>query len=138
MLRLICARLLYWATVVPLPTLVAVILLTLLGNAAGISFVTGFAALLLWVVAIAFALSILLAVACGLIRKSKILLFPAFLAMLDIALFVIFLPEDETALGWRFIDYILVGGLVALNVVQWLVLRREATYNRISGDDDDF
>lgn len=138
MLKFICARLLYWATVVPLPTLVAAILVTMLGNAADISLITGFATLLLWVVAIAFMLSIVLAVACGLIRKSKILLFPAFLAMLDIALFVIFLPEDETAVGWRFIDYVLVGGLVALNVIQWLVLRREATYNRISGDDDDF
>lgn len=138
MLKFICARLLYWATVVPLPTLVAAILVTMLGNAADISLITGFATLLLWVVALAFMLSIVLAVACGLIRKSKILLFPAFLAMLDIALFVIFLPEDETAVGWRFIDYVLVGGLVALNVIQWLVLRREATYNRISGDDDDF
>jgi len=138
MLRFICTRLIYISTAVPLPVFVLAILFTMLADATEITIITGIASLLLLIAALSYLLSLLLAVICGLARRFKALLFPALLAMLDIALFVVFLPEDETAVGWRFIDYLLIGGLVVLNLIQWFVLRRETKINRISGDDDDF
>ena len=137
MLRLVCSRIVYASTAAPLPLLLIAILLSVLVSSTGLAFIDRLVSLLLWITGLSYLISLILAVVCGLARRSKILLFPALLAMLDIALFVVFLPKDETAVGWRFIDYLLIGGLVVLNMVQWLVLRREAKFNRISGDNDE-
>jgi len=90
----------------------------------GSGLLSSVATLMLWVTILSYASSIVLAIASGFLAKSRWLLFPPILALLDIVLFLMFLPQNETAVGWRPIDVILLGGLAILNIAQIVILKK--------------
>jgi len=123
MQNLMCRRILIAVSTVPLPALlIAVVLRVLLVDARAESF-PAVISIPLAVAGAALLASLCLAVVCGLLDRRGLLLFPALLALLDIGLFVLLIPENEASVGWRAIDLVLVGFLLLHNVYQIVYLR---------------
>lgn len=117
-------RFAYLTSLIPLPTVILLMIVVTVNSGVGSGFLNGISSLLIWVLILGYSSSIVLAMISGLLAKSRWILFPPVVALLDIILFLIFLPEEESAVGWRLIDAILLGGLVILNIVQIFILKK--------------
>jgi hypothetical protein len=115
----------------PLPSLILLMIIVGVNASLGIGFLSSIATLFVWVTILSYSTSIVLAIASGFLAKSRWILFPPIVSLLDIILFLMFLPQEETAVGWRAIDVILLGGLVILNIAQIVILRKHNIHTRI-------
>ena len=119
-------RFAYLTSLIPLPAVILLMIVVTVNAGVGSGFLNGISTLLIWVLILGYSTSIVLAIVSGFLAKSRWILFPPVVALLDIVLFLIFLPEQESAVGWRFIDAVLLGGLIVLNVVQIVILRKQS------------
>jgi len=124
-------RFAYLTSLIPLPTVILLMIVVTVNAGFGSGFLNGVTTLLIWVLILGYSTSIVLAIVSGFLAKSRWILFPPVVALLDIVLFLIFLPEQESAVGWRVIDAVLLGGLIVLNIVQIVILKKQST---VAGD----
>jgi hypothetical protein len=124
MQHLICRRLAYWTTIIPLPALILSLGVSALRIGTGFDILRLLTAFLLLVCGAGYLASIVLTILCGFLSKTPKLLFPPTASLLLAALFVILLPENVREDPWRTVDVLIFIGLVIFNVAQVLSLRR--------------
>ncbi|MBU1319039.1 MAG: hypothetical protein KKH67_07565 [candidate division Zixibacteria bacterium] len=118
-------RFAYLTSLVPLPAVILLMIVVTVNAGVGSGFLNGVTTLLIWVLILGYSTSIVLTIVSGFLAKSRWILFAPVVALLDIVLFLIFLPEQESAVGWRVIDAVLLGGLIVLNIIQIVILRKQ-------------
>jgi hypothetical protein len=122
----ICRKLAFFATVAPLPALALCMVLGTLRAGLAWEFLRYPTTTLLIAAGVSYLLSLILSVVCGFLFKAASLLVPPISSLLLIALFVALLPDDVREDPWRVIDVIIFVGLIALNILQILLLRRRS------------
>jgi len=123
---LICKRLAYWSTVIPLPALAVSLIVGAVRIGLELEFLRLLMTALLVTSASSYMASLLLTIVCGVVSKSRPLLILPATSLLLIALFVVFLPENVRENPWRVVDIFIFVGLVVLNIMQMLSLRRRS------------
>ncbi|MFH1894236.1 MAG: hypothetical protein ABIK83_16320 [Candidatus Zixiibacteriota bacterium] len=123
--RNVIHRFAYLTSLIPLPAAILLMIVVTVNADLGSAFLSGSITLLIWVLLLGYFSSIVLTIVSGFLAKSRWILFPPVVALLDIVLFLIFLPEQESAVGWRVIDAVLLGGLIVLNIIQIVILRKQ-------------
>jgi hypothetical protein len=111
-------------SLVPIPALVLSLLLLTIDSALGKTPLGDISTALLWVVGVAYLLSMAATMFAGVVWGSRLLLLPPVTSVIDLGLFAVFLPPGDSAVGWRTIDAVLLSLLCLLNVVQIMLLRR--------------
>lgn len=126
-----CYRFAYLTSLMTLPSLILALMLVSANASIDSGFLSFLASIFIWITILSYASSVVLTIVSGFLAKSRWILFPPVLALLDIVLFLMFLPQDETAVGWRAIDVILLGGLVILNIAQVVILKKHIMRTKV-------
>lgn len=117
-------------TALPLPCVIVSLVLGAIRGWLDLDFLQYPINLLLICCGICYPASLVLTLLWGLTTKSAVLLFTPVSSLILITLFVLFLPDNIRENPWRAIDIFIFAGLVVLNLLQYMSLRRRTLDER--------